>query len=206
MKNIKIGIRAFTLIEIIITITIFGIIMISVLSIFVFSSQMSTRVEINRVMQENIKNVTQDISENIRLHGLSGVLADGWIDSCGWFLWATLVWTKLCLHGGIEYSIWRFISSTWSWERVNNIWDCWDITVNCHVIKRDNPMQDYYPLTNSFSHFENISFIITNPDIPKLSLHMSVRPSIQKWLSSDIVMKSLTHVQTTISQRIITTQ
>jgi hypothetical protein len=45
---------------------IFGIMMISVMSIFLFSSQMSSRVEINRVMQENIKNVIEDISENVR--------------------------------------------------------------------------------------------------------------------------------------------
>jgi hypothetical protein len=52
---------------------IFGIMMISVMSIFLFSSQMSARVEINRVMQENIKNVVEDIAENIRKNGIDGV-------------------------------------------------------------------------------------------------------------------------------------
>jgi len=40
--------------------------MISVIAIFLFSSQMSTRVELNRLMQENIKNVFEDIAENVR--------------------------------------------------------------------------------------------------------------------------------------------
>jgi prepilin-type N-terminal cleavage/methylation domain-containing protein len=82
MKKIKIDIPAFTLIEIIIAMSIFGIIMVSVLSIFLFSSQMSTRVEMNRIMQENIKNVTEDIAENIRKSNLSDVIPDNLANSC----------------------------------------------------------------------------------------------------------------------------
>jgi len=54
---------AFTLIELIVAISIFAVIMVSVMSIFLFSSQMSARVEIQRTMQENIKNVMEDIAE-----------------------------------------------------------------------------------------------------------------------------------------------
>jgi len=196
---------AFTLIEVIVAMTIFGIIMISVLSIFLFSSQMSSRVEINRIMQENIKNVTEDIAENIRKKWLSWVLADGWFDACNSWSWATLVWTKLCLWWGIEYSIWYATGATLDWQRVNDISYCQDINSQCHIIKRDTPSEDYYPLSNSFSHFENISFVITNEDIPKLSLHMSLRASSAKWLSSQVVRNSITHIQTTISQRLIST-
>jgi len=63
MKKHNSTYSAFTLIELIVAISIFGIIMISVMSIFLFSSQMSARVEIQRIMQENIKNVVEDISE-----------------------------------------------------------------------------------------------------------------------------------------------
>jgi hypothetical protein len=44
--------------------------MISVMSIFLFSSQMSSRVELNRLLQENIKNVVEDIAENVRKNGI----------------------------------------------------------------------------------------------------------------------------------------
>jgi len=40
--------------------------MVAVISIFLFSSQMSARVELNRLMQENIKNVVEDIAEEVR--------------------------------------------------------------------------------------------------------------------------------------------
>jgi hypothetical protein len=49
---------------------IFGIMMISVMSIFLFSSQMSARVELNRALQENIKNVVENIAEDIRKSGI----------------------------------------------------------------------------------------------------------------------------------------
>lgn len=205
MKHYNIT-SAFTLIEVIVAMTIFGIIMISVLSIFLFSSQMSSRVEINRIMQENIKNITEDISENIRKKWLSWVLADGWFDSCNSWSGSSLVWTKLCLEWWIEYSIWHATGATLSWQRVNDISTCQDINSQCHIIKRDTPSEDYYPLTNSFSHFEDISFVITNTDIPKLSLHMSLRASVNKGLSSQVVTNSLTHIQTTISERLITTR
>jgi prepilin-type N-terminal cleavage/methylation domain-containing protein len=57
---------AFTLIEILVSLTILSIIMVSVLFIFMNSTNLSAKSEINRVMQENIKNVIETISEDIR--------------------------------------------------------------------------------------------------------------------------------------------
>jgi len=206
MKLQKLHPSAFTLIEIIIAITIFGIIMISVLSIFLFSSQMSTRVEINRVMQENIKNVTENISENIRTSGLADVIADTAVTSCQ-DTPSSGTGTKLCLKSWAEYTIWYAYGDPILWKRQNQISECQDISKpNCHIIKRDTPTDNYYPLSNSFTHFENISFEITNSDIPKVNIHMTVRPSAQKWLAREIVENSTTHIQTTISERLITTQ
>jgi type II secretory pathway pseudopilin PulG len=58
--------KAFTLIEIIIAITIFMIVMVSVIQIFLISSQLTNKVDINRQVQENIKNLTETIAEDIR--------------------------------------------------------------------------------------------------------------------------------------------
>lgn len=207
MKTLIVKNPAFTLIEIMVAMTIFSIIMVSVLSIFLFSSQMSTRVELNRTMQENIKNVIEDISENIRRYWLSWVLADWAIDSCNNWSGSLLIWTKLCLNWGIEYTIWYADGDPIEWKRQTSISDCQDITKpNCHILKRDSPLEAYYPLSNSFSHFKNISFEITNQEIPKLNMNMSVRPSVQKWLSSDIAENGVTHIQTTLSHRLIKTQ
>ncbi len=195
---------AFTLIELIVAITIFGVIMISVMSVFLFASQMSARVEVQRIMQENIKNVVEDIAEWVRKSGLSWVLPDGGIDACSWS-WAWLVGTKLCLNNGTQYSIWYIDSWIGSWVRSTDInGDCWDIKSSCHVLKKDTAWW-YYPLSNSFIHFEDISFVIVNSEVPKLLLNITVRPSSYKSLPSAIVKNNKVHIQTTFSERLIKT-
>jgi len=82
MKHIKIQKKAaFTLIELIVSMTIFTIIMVSVMSIFIFSSQLSGKIEINRVLQENIKNVVETIAEDVRKNRLVGV-SDTLLGTC----------------------------------------------------------------------------------------------------------------------------
>jgi len=71
-KNI-ITYSGFTLIELIVAITIFSMIMISVLSIFILSSQMSSTIELTRVMQENVKNSFEDIAESVRKNDITDV-------------------------------------------------------------------------------------------------------------------------------------
>jgi len=58
--------KGFTLVETIVSLTILSIIMISVLSIFISSTDTSYKIDINRAMQENIKNIVEHISEDIR--------------------------------------------------------------------------------------------------------------------------------------------
>jgi len=204
MKKYNSTYSAFTLIELIVAISIFGIIMISVMSIFLFSSQMSARVEIQRIMQENIKNVVEDISEWVRINGLSGVLPDGGVDACTWS-WISLTGTKLCLNNSIQYSIW-YEDAWWSsWVRATDILnDCGNISDRCHVLKKD-ATGGYYPLSNSFIHFENISFVIVPGDIPKLLLHMTVRPSSNKGLASTIIKNNRIFIQTVLSERLVKT-
>jgi type II secretory pathway pseudopilin PulG len=57
---------AFTLVEIMIAITIFMIVMVSVLQIFGISVNITNKVDINRQVQENIKNLTETLAEDIR--------------------------------------------------------------------------------------------------------------------------------------------
>jgi len=52
----KINNKAFTLIEIIVSITIFMIVIVSITAIFIISTDISKKADINRTMQENTKN------------------------------------------------------------------------------------------------------------------------------------------------------
>lgn len=211
MKKIYTYPSAFTLIEIIVSMTIFGIMMISVISIFIFASQMSTLVELNRTMQENTKNVVEDIAENVRKYWIVGV-KDGILGSCTLPAAMTSIrnWNKLCIYNWAGTGEWASYvigkqNAAGDWERSSNITsDCW-IAVEkwCHILKRDTPSWDYYPLTNSFISFEDIEFTITNTKIPKVTIKLVARPSHRQWLSLDIIQNNYTYIQTTLSERFI---
>jgi prepilin-type N-terminal cleavage/methylation domain-containing protein len=63
--------RGFTLIEVIVAITILGIILTSVFQIYSHISLMSKRLEMARWLQENTRNITQTIAQDIREGGIA---------------------------------------------------------------------------------------------------------------------------------------
>lgn len=197
----------FTLIEIIVSVTIFGIIMVSVMSIFLFSSQMSQRVELNRVMQENIKSVVEDIAEEVRKGNILDISTDS-VSSCDANFTSSDSGSKLCLEWGINYMLWYKDTSTWDWVRVSNISDCLDYIEDdesvCRVIK-NKWAWDYFPLTNSFIAVEKLDFTLTNEELPKVTVMMTVRPAFLKGVQPDVVEANRMSVQTTVSERLIQT-
>ena len=75
MKNNK---RWFTLVEIMVALTIFSIIMVSVMSIYIVSSETTYNSEISRAMQENVKNVYMEISEDVIKNWINWAFANLW--------------------------------------------------------------------------------------------------------------------------------
>lgn len=201
MKNTNTH-SGFTLVELIVSIMIFGIMMISIMSIFLFSSQMSSRVELNRVMQENIKNVVEDIAENVRKNGIDGIrdFAD---PSCSMIDSSTPFMTGSTFCSGWDEYV--LGTGTGVFLPVSDINECDDIASLCRVIKKES-WWSFYPLTNSFVHFESISFTVTNSDVPMVVVNITARPSYNKWLSSVIVANNTMNIQTTISERLIETR
>ncbi|MDA9129456.1 type II secretion system GspH family protein [Candidatus Gracilibacteria bacterium] len=206
----------FTLIELIVSIAIFGIMMISVMSIFLFSSQMSTRVEINRVMQENIKNVMEDIAEGVRKENISGIQSS--LSSDCNLLPSPTTSTSIIKEGDIfctnthKYTLGTKLDDG-SFVPVSSIdTNCGYDDANpstvinqCYLIKVSLSGGDYYPLTNSFVTFEDIEFIISNTSMKKLTVNFTIRPAIGKGLASNLVRQNAIQVQTTISERFIET-
>jgi prepilin-type N-terminal cleavage/methylation domain-containing protein len=58
--------NAFTLIEILVALTIFSIFMVSMIMIYASSANIDRKIDINRSMQENSKNIIETIAEDIR--------------------------------------------------------------------------------------------------------------------------------------------
>jgi len=204
---------AFTLVELIVSITIFTIMMVSVAAIFLFSSQMSTRVELNRMMQENIKNVVEDIAESVRKWWVSWTIelwgtTDCWIDASSW---STIIGFKLCMIQWAEYAIW-YEDSTW-WTPITGLDQCEliddsnsSIVKNCRMIKRFNNTWDYFPLTNSFIDFQNVEFQVLNSDVSMVKMIFTMRPSHRKGMLRRVIENNIVTVQTTVSERFISTQ
>ena len=188
---------AFTLIEIVISLTILSIIMVSVMMIFINTTDISAKSEINRVMQENIKNVVETIAEDIRKNWIVWV-SNSLISNCDFTLdvWSYYKkWTKLCTGG-----IWNnyFLAKEviwWTYIRVDNILDCDEINENCRIVK------NWDPLTNSFASVKTLKFYISKDYVPKVTINITMQPSVRKWVKANLIKENKIVFQTTISTR-----
>lgn len=204
-NNIK---KWFTLVEVLISITIFSIMIVAVISTFILSGDLSNKTDINRVMQENIKNITENIAEDIRKNGFTWV----WEDSSTCDLpsggtdkyWSGQV---LCTGTGATSSVYylakydnsndsRIIVSDPSSEAIwcTKIWD------NCTlVVNKDNEIS---PLSNSWVQFKYINFYVSTEYQPKVTINFSILPSGTKWIKPDLIKSSEIIFQTTLSKRL----
>ena len=184
----------FTLIEILVSLTLLSIILVSVMLIFTNSIRISSNSEVNRMIQENIKNVTESISEDVRKNGILGVSTDA-IYTCNFTVqWWTLYkeWSKLCTGNSNEYylahNIW------WSLIRVSDIADCDDAEEQCMIVKNGSP------LTNSMVWVTDLKFYLSKDYIPKVTMIIALRPSIKSW-GVNMTQNNQIVVETTISTR-----
>ncbi len=204
MKQYK-NISGFTLIELIVSITIFSIVMVSVISIFLFASQLSWKIEINRAMQENSKNVIETIAEDIRKNGIKWVSPsdlDPW--SCGpaWFTGGKEHGNKLCT-GTSEYYIAK--ESSGGWVRVNPVTECDELKENdCRIVRKYSG--DIFPLTNSHITFRTLDFYIAGDQIPKVTVTFLAQPAVKKNVQADLIKENEFYFQTSISGRLIDIQ
>jgi len=200
----------FTLIEVIVALTIFSLTMISVMTIFYLASQMSTRVELNRSMQENIKNTLDIIAEDIRTGSIDWVrgLEAGCLKT---HQGASHI---LCLASwlrNMEIAVWKKVSDV-DWGLVGNIGECQNIDAQCFVIKREQQYNElswaiewgsWYPLTNSKSHITQMRFTFLNEDHPRVQISLGIRPAAMQWMTSNLIESQEIIVQTTLSERFI---
>lgn len=195
----------FTLIELLVSITIFSIIMVSIITIFIFSSNLSAKVDINRAMQENIKNAVETIAEDVRKNGIVWVSSTIWWPCIMPTVWATFVeWSKLCtwendyilsLSDPLSTPIIRSANSSC-------IDPLTDVVLGCSLFQNNTISS---PLTNSFVSFRELNFRISgdNQNYNKVTINFVMQPATKKWVRSDLVKNSKIIFQTTLSERLI---
>ena len=187
---------AFTLVEVLVSITIFSIIIISVIWIYIKSNSITLKSDINRMLQENVKNVTNTIAEDIRKNWIVWVSSSS-TDNCDFNISSNKYkeWNKLCLKSWNEYYLSKKDSVSWIYGRVNSS-ECTSLDSDCRISKWLSSH-----LTNSFVSVKDIKFYLSNDSIPKVTINIVMHPSAKKGISSDLIKESKLIFQTTITER-----
>lgn len=192
----KIITKAFTLVEVLVSVTIFWIMSVSIIWIYVISTNITLKSDINRMMQENLKNVSNKISEDIRKQGIEWVSSDK-IDACDFSVWSNNYkqGDKLCIKWWNIYYLAKQNPLSWEFLRVASS-DCSWIEDHCVIAKWINE-----PLTNSYVSIKELSFYLSKDYIPKVTVNIVAQPSIKKWVKQELIKESKLIFQTTVSER-----
>ncbi len=188
------SVYAFTLIEVIVSVSIFSIMSISIIWIYIISLDINMKSDINRLMQENLKNVSNKIAEDIRKDWIIGV-STSTSDSCDFNVWTNKYknWSQLCTKSGNTYYLAKKIGTDYLRAETT---DCSDIKDNCIITIWINN-----PLTNSYVSVKDLQFYVSRDTVPKVTISITLQPSINKWVKPELIKNSKLIFQTTISER-----
>ena len=182
----------FTLVEVVVSVTIFSIIMISMISIYILSSDTSLKSDINRAMHENIKSVITDISEDIMKNSILWVSYDV-MDSCGFSISGNYkVGDKLCISSLNDYYLAK--KSLWTYIRVDKF-SCENLEDQCYIVKNWNP------LTNCLVSVKDLQFYVSSENVNKATIKIILQPTIKAGVKPDLIKNNKIIFQTTISER-----
>ena len=189
MKNNN---KAFTLIEIIVSVAIFSIMMISIISIFIVSSDTSLKTDINRALHENTKSVAFEIAEDIRKSWISGV-AETAIDICNFdSTWFFKSGSKLCTNSWNTYYLAKEVAGIFTRVESDSCDEVWD---HCIIVKNGEP------LTNSLVSIKELNFYISWEWVNKATINIVLQPNVKSWVKPALIKENRLIFQTTVSER-----
>jgi len=194
MKKIKKNFW-FTLIEMIVSITIFSIIMVSIIMIYSRSVNISSQYDINRELRQNIKSLLEDIAEEVRKNHIK------WVKNGYWpYTFSAHTWTMLKVWN-IEYKLEKYKYDDLT--NSDNSLNCSDIKTICKINKYKS-LSLIWPLTNSKISFSDFRFEVSwKWEIPKVKINFVARPAVRAWISPEVIKRSTITVQTTFSERLL---
>jgi len=192
----KINNKAFTLIEIIVSITIFMIVIVSITSIFIISTDISKKADINRTMQENTKNAIEIITEDIRKNWITSISPQIWIykdiKTINWHNYSS--WTAIKVLNNSYY-----LAKVW-WNRISNTNICEYIWEHCYIYRKSTSNLSW-PLTNSLVSVKKLNFYVSNDWTPKVTINITMQPSARKWVKTNLIKENKLILQTTVSEK-----
>lgn len=195
----------FTLIELIVSITILSIIMISIFAIFKISSDVTNRTEVSRAMQENIKNIVELIAEDVRTKEILW-LNSSFNPNCEIETDYKNIWNKVCFENNLweksDYYIAYYNEISWDFNRVYDFNDCEIWKKSCSLVK--NIWWEVEAVSNSWVEFRDFKVTLLNnwKENRKILLNFTIQPSTKKWINSNLIENNKIVFQTTLSQRL----
>lgn len=196
MKKIILNKKAFTLVEVLVSITIFSMISISIIWIYITSSDIAVKSDINRILHENLKNISSTIAEDIRKNWIEWVSRAIW-DTCEFDASNNYkTWDKLCSKSWSEYYLAKKDDISWIYTRVDKS-ECEWLNDNCIIY-----ISDKWPLTNSYVAVKDLKFFVSKDFIPKVTMSITIQPATKKWIKTELIKENKLIFQTTISERV----
>lgn len=196
MKNNKYIIQGFTLIEVLVSITILSIILISVFSIYISSTDINLKTDITRALQQNVKSSIELIWEDIRKNWFDCVNNTYW-DLCT-LPWVNITetWDRLVIWNNIY-----FLAQKWftNYENVD-VTQCDEIDEKCTLVMKNGSFPAK-PIMNSWVDVKDVNFLVSDTWIKKVTIVMKLQPAIWKWIKPNLIKNNTFYFQTTISER-----
>lgn len=202
MKNNS---RAFTLIELVVSITILSVILLSVFQVYSNILMINKRLEIMRVVQENVRNITERIATDVR---------EKWID-LSYYDNSHVNRTNnysgsgnsiLAIRWGDKYYL---MTDRGSWPTICNEIEQKDPLIHCYIGKEDIT-GTRKAISDERVRIENIRFFLsgnTGESLTnlgqegKVTLILSIGIENGVGVSSDIAKGTRMSIQTTISEK-----
>lgn len=192
----------FTLIELIVSITILWIIMSSIFAIFQLSASLNSKIDISRSMQENSKNIIELISEDIKTNTLSWINNDILNPNCSLSsIEYYTTWTKLCIWNN-SYFLAKFDNVLKIYTRTDESYCDWK---NECVIVKQNLLDWIVPISNTWVNFRYLRFYVSGwneKEQKKVTITYEMLPSKKKGIPTSIVNDYKINFQTTLTQNI----
>jgi hypothetical protein len=148
------------------------------------------------MMQENLKNLSSKISEDIRKDWITWI-SNSVTDACNFTIWSNKykTWDKLCTKSGNIYYLAKKNILNWDYLRTTSA-ECSKITDNCAIA-----MWIHEPLTNSFVAIKDLKFYLSSDYVPKVTMNIVLHPASNKWVKLNTIKDSEMIYQTTVSER-----
>lgn len=198
---------AFTLIELVVSVTILSVIMLSVFVIYSNLIQVNKRLEDMRIVQENIRNITEKIATDVRekwidfsyYNGSSSLKTNNYTGSGN---------SILAIQGGNKY--YPMKDGLVGWPILCSEADQKDIKMQCYMGIEDI-FNTRKALSDNRVSVENIRFFISgNPSTSitnlaqegKVTIILSLRISNSAGIHSEIAKNTHMSIETTISEKI----